>query len=318
MVTPGRVYENKTDYRYSINGQEKTSEIASNSTTAEYWQYDSRLAIRWNTDPKSDATISPYSSFARNPIWFNDPLGDTIKIYGNAEVTNTTLLDKGGISEASGIGNGGASIYKNAKISPVFDKDNKLVGYNIYDTKNSELKHPILQLEGEKELASFKQNYYWQFGGAQLYYSNGEPSEGMKKMSASFDIGSFKLAFEGALQENKEFWSDPTKAIPALVSFAHIGVSSLTPKNLINIRSVSYRSMGTIEVEIKNMEVLKYLQKQQKTGTWLKVYDAAYINGKRTEVHYFLHKETGMYYDSKIKQAGWSKQFLKGKYKILE
>lgn len=242
-------------------------------------------------------------------------LGDTIKIYGNAEATKTALLAKGGVNESAAK----ATIYKDAQINPVYAKDGKsLVGYNVYDKTNTSLGHPILQLESEADLASFKENYSWQFRGAQLYYSNGEPSEGFKKMSASLDIGSYKLAWEGAQQENKEFWSDPRRAIPTLVAWDHFGIRTLTPKNLVNIKSSSYRSMGTIEVEIKNMEVLKYLQKQQNTGTWVKVYDAAYLNGKRTEVHYFLHKETGMYYDSKIKQAGWSKQFLKGKNKIIE
>ena len=315
MGMPGRIYTSETGYRYSINGQEKTPEIALNTTTAEFWQYDAKVIRRWNVDPRPDAAISPYNCLANNPVWFSDPLGDTTKIYGNAEVTHTTLLDKGGVNESASK----AIRYKDAQINPVYGKDGKtLVGYNVYDTKNSDLNHPILQLENEGDLASFKENYKYQFGGAQLYYANGEPSEGFKKMSASLDIGSFKLAIDGAKQENKEFWSDPSKAIPTLVAYTHAGISNLTPKNLVNIKSSSYRSMGTIEVEIKNTEVLKYLKKQQSTGTWIKVYDAAYLNGKRTEVHYFLHKETGMYYDSKIKQAGWSKQFLKGKYKVIE
>lgn len=322
MLMPSRKYSiENTNYRYAFNGQEKSTEIngSENLYTAEFWEYDSRIGRRWNIDPRPDISISPYNAFAGNPILFSDPLGDTTKIYGNAEVTNTTLTDKGGVNERGGAVPGGSSIFKDAKINPVYAKDNKtLVGYNVYDTKNTERTNPILQLDNDADLASFKENYTWQFGGAQLYYANGEPSEGFKKMSASLDIGSYKLALEGAKQENKEFWTDPSRAIPILLAYAHLGISTLTPKNLVNIRSSSYMSMKTLEVEVKNLDVLKYLKKQQSTGTWLKVYDAAYINGKRMEVHYFLHKETGMYYDSKIKQVGWSKQFLKGKNKVLE
>jgi len=81
-LMPGRhgVVEN---YRYGgANGQEKVDEISGegNHYTAEYWEYDSRLIRRWNQDPKPNPSISNYAAFANNPIWFSDPLGDTIKV----------------------------------------------------------------------------------------------------------------------------------------------------------------------------------------------------------------------------------------------
>lgn len=75
MGMPGRVYTNGSDYRYSINGQEKTPEIAPNTTTAEYWQYDARIVRRWNLDPKPIVGISDYSTFGNNPIVNVDPNG---------------------------------------------------------------------------------------------------------------------------------------------------------------------------------------------------------------------------------------------------
>ncbi len=70
-------------YRYGFNGQEKDDEIAGagNSYTAMFWQYDPRLGRRWNLDPKPNPSISQYATFANNPIWYSDPLGDTIFIY---------------------------------------------------------------------------------------------------------------------------------------------------------------------------------------------------------------------------------------------
>src|SRR5690606_21801753 len=59
------------------NGQEKTPEVAPNTTTAEFWQYDARIVRRWNVDPRQSTSISPYNAFAGNPIWNSDPLGDT-------------------------------------------------------------------------------------------------------------------------------------------------------------------------------------------------------------------------------------------------
>ena len=69
-------------YRYSINGQEKTDEIsgAGNHTTAQFWEYDTRLGRRWNLDPKPNPSLSSYSAFANNPIWFTDFKGDTVEI----------------------------------------------------------------------------------------------------------------------------------------------------------------------------------------------------------------------------------------------
>ena len=57
---------------------ESDDEIAGskNIYTAEFWQYDSRLGRRWNTDPVVVAWESPYAAFRNNPIIYNDPNGD--------------------------------------------------------------------------------------------------------------------------------------------------------------------------------------------------------------------------------------------------
>jgi len=80
MDMPGRTYSIGNGYRYSINGQEKTPEIAPNTTTAEFWQYDARIVRRWNIDPKPNISISPYNCFAGNPIFLADVRGDTVDV----------------------------------------------------------------------------------------------------------------------------------------------------------------------------------------------------------------------------------------------
>lgn len=65
-----------TNYRYSINGQEKETELNENITTAEYWEYDSRIGRRWNIDPIVKDDESPYLTFSGNPIALSDPDGD--------------------------------------------------------------------------------------------------------------------------------------------------------------------------------------------------------------------------------------------------
>jgi RHS repeat-associated protein len=84
MVMPGR-HANEAQYRYgAANGQEKVDEISGsgNHYTAPYWEYDPRLARRWNQDPVFKEHESPYATFANNPIWFSDPDGaDTLILH---------------------------------------------------------------------------------------------------------------------------------------------------------------------------------------------------------------------------------------------
>jgi hypothetical protein len=69
MQMPGRKYQQSgSTYRYSINGQEKESDINENLTTALYWEYDSRIGRRWNVDPVVKFWESPYACFNNNPI----------------------------------------------------------------------------------------------------------------------------------------------------------------------------------------------------------------------------------------------------------
>ena len=82
MIMPERKYSaNTTKYRYSINGQEKDIELNENITTAEYWEYDSRIGRRWNVDPKPTVGSSPYCVFSSNPIFYVDRMGDTSGVY---------------------------------------------------------------------------------------------------------------------------------------------------------------------------------------------------------------------------------------------
>ena len=78
MLMPGRKYKatSSSNYRYGFNTQERDEELSENIYTAEYWEYDSRIVRRWNTDPDVTADESPYAVNHNNPIVFNDPDGD--------------------------------------------------------------------------------------------------------------------------------------------------------------------------------------------------------------------------------------------------
>lgn len=47
-----------------------------NAYTAEFWEYDPRLARRWNVDPVDQISISNYATFGNVPTKFTDPKGD--------------------------------------------------------------------------------------------------------------------------------------------------------------------------------------------------------------------------------------------------
>jgi len=66
-----------TEYRFGFNTQEKTDEIAGpgNHNTATFWEYDTRLGRRWNTDPVTKPWESLYATNNNNSIVFTDPLG---------------------------------------------------------------------------------------------------------------------------------------------------------------------------------------------------------------------------------------------------
>jgi len=61
-----------------FNGMERTDEIygSGNAYTAMFWEYDSRLGKRWNTDPIIKPWESSYTCFSNNPIRVIDPNGD--------------------------------------------------------------------------------------------------------------------------------------------------------------------------------------------------------------------------------------------------
>ena len=76
MQMPGRKYQaGSGSYRFSINGQEKESDLNENITTAMFWEYDSRTGRRWNVDPITKEFESPYATFGGNPVLMVDPLG---------------------------------------------------------------------------------------------------------------------------------------------------------------------------------------------------------------------------------------------------
>lgn len=69
-----------SSYRYGFNGQEKVDEFSNSGNTysAEYWEYESRIGRRFNTDPVIKYWESRFVCFLNNPILYSDRNGDDI------------------------------------------------------------------------------------------------------------------------------------------------------------------------------------------------------------------------------------------------
>jgi RHS repeat-associated protein len=96
---PRKETDGKT-YQYGFNGQERDDEVSGsgNSYTAQFWQYDSRLGRRWNTDPVIKHHESPYASFGGNPVWFTDANGADTSLFNmstGSEITSARKYAKG-------------------------------------------------------------------------------------------------------------------------------------------------------------------------------------------------------------------------------
>lgn len=148
-------------YEFGFNGQMKTNEIAGtgNHNTAVFWEYDTRLARRWNLDSKSNPWESRYSVMGGNPILNKDVLGDkflnghtgTLSMARNDRAKAQEYYDKAKDKYQSLIDNNGdkkeiAKARKdlNSK-EKILDKANKnyqdeLTAYNLTEAALKDLK----------------------------------------------------------------------------------------------------------------------------------------------------------------------------------
>ena len=79
-------------YRYSMNGQEKDEELGAGVTTAEYWEYDAKLARRWNVDPVMKPWESGYACLSNSPVSMVDPLGASAEWHPEDDGTGNMVL----------------------------------------------------------------------------------------------------------------------------------------------------------------------------------------------------------------------------------
>jgi hypothetical protein len=205
----GRGYSSEA-YRFSINGQEKTDEIsgAENHTTALYWEYDTRLGRRWNTDPVVKPWESLYACFSNNPIWGTDVLGDSSvfsnkgdKLHYDPKDKDLRVFMKDG-DKLTQIGELGKKVDGNKILGNVL-KDNKAEakkGSSIdwfnnvkkdgkWDYKDNE--NTIFGIAWDYDLAKNKQT------GKEEYTFFSYKNFGQNRIFNSADVGNYNAGYTG-------------------------------------------------------------------------------------------------------------------------
>ncbi len=128
---------NSEKYRVGWNkGSEKDDEITGitgSHINTYFREFDTRLARTWSLDPVFQPWQSSYSSMDNNPIWFNDPRGDKIKVGAKDETAKSDIksLAKNKNQKYVGFGaDGNVSLnfggLKQQKIDKILKKDEGL------------------------------------------------------------------------------------------------------------------------------------------------------------------------------------------------
>ena len=166
-VTPGRSFSSGS-YRYGYQKSEKDNELngRENCYTTHFRALDTRLGRWFSIDPKANYSMSSYLSMDDNPIMYNDPLGDVVKVEGTkrerkqfVKLLNKTTGNKYGIDKEGNLYNkGGYSNIETTKdksgelssivgrametddvINVSLTKNDKNVGFDRYDDAKLDL-----------------------------------------------------------------------------------------------------------------------------------------------------------------------------------
>jgi hypothetical protein len=154
-------------YRFGFNTQEKDDEVygAGNLNTAMFWEYDTRIGRRWNTDPVVKVWESPYLVNGGNPIFLNDPNGDVYGIStkkdkdGNlteVKISATVFIKGDGASEkrAKELTKAARKVYKTETVDGVkvsFDVQYKYDPNKKPEDLNAKLGENLLTFSSKEE-----------------------------------------------------------------------------------------------------------------------------------------------------------------------
>src|SRR5690554_2357344 len=248
---------------------------------------------RWMVqDPVIHHDYSPYSAFDNNPVYWSDPSGaDAIQIGDNFHFSGDDAIKF--FEEYLNRLNQKESTEET--VSNMYEFETERDGIDTGGGGGNGKKKDTRTKE-EKE-ASAKR---WM---EDLYDIN---KFLLEVRTAMAPIGEIKAVFTGGI--------NAIKNIPAMFkSFfktgsAAKGVSVMTD---LSKRFPGFEPLVTrIGGSASKSEIYPALQKIAK-GDWIKVYQGGHINGKATEIHYYLHKASGQIANPKIKYSRQVQNVLK-------
>ena len=239
---PGRKYQSVTlssaeGYRFGFNGQEKSPEIAQNITTAEFWQYDARIARRWNVDPVIKEYESPYAALSGNPIWLMDQNGadTTLPRAGTGRRESITLPD--------GVDN--IEVYYNNE----YTIDGGKQRVNVYNGELRSFKHYIL--------GTFNASWYIYEPGVSPTFAGyrNEKGETFDEAVKKFNV---RVALEYDLDRFHNWINDPINqvtliALPLQISRSQLnsGSSSAGNPTVVLKQAVIEESELLVQTELR-------------------------------------------------------------------
>lgn len=176
------------------------------------------MGRRWNLDPKPVTGVSEYSAFLNNPLWYSDPLGDTIR---NADVARAIGKEKVGQDLAGSSMKAGD--YTLVPIQKSLE-DKTIIGYNAFRNQRQEY-----QLD-PSDIEAFKSNSAAYAKAADAFYSAGTPDYDYLRYYQGIFDGDLKMMWQGL----KGMWTsaakDPAFVASLALSFGHSGLSMMRAK----------------------------------------------------------------------------------------
>jgi RHS repeat-associated protein len=101
MQMPGRSFTSGDGYRYGFNGMERDDEVKGSGNSYDFGarMLDPRLGRWFKTDPYEEKypSLSPYTAFGNNPIYYIDPSGETLRVAGSGDNFIQAKLDMYGL-----------------------------------------------------------------------------------------------------------------------------------------------------------------------------------------------------------------------------
>lgn len=289
MLMPGRSYSS-TAYKYGFNGKEKDEEVKGSGNQQNYGMriYDSRIARFLSVDPLTPSypALTPYQ-FANNSPIANIDIDGLESLYFQITHDKST----------------GKPIIQLADVKSSYL--DKLLPYHVQvSIDGSEYMYAgdfALSFQGQREeLAKTLAN------------CAKHPQEMVAQLTKS------KEESEKRIAADKQFWGhDLWVDAFTFANAANVKKGTYTLFTYKNVKDgigvKNYTPIASMQVKIKNKELLELLNNKEQNGNWVKVYEAGLIVDRKVEVHYFINKNTGTIVDPKIKINGdWnSKNFGK-------